>query len=225
MSTKHTALVAYLRVSTGRQGKSGLGLEAQRAAIESFAEREGLPVIAWHVEVETGKGADALERRPILAQAMKQARKAKATVVVAKLDRLSRDVAFISGLMSQGVPFIVASLGVDVPDFMLHVYASLAQEERRMIGERTSAALQAKIAQGKVLGSKKLDQVQALGNAAQKAQADAFAANVLPIIRELNAKGVITLQGIADALNERGVKTARGGDWRPSTVSNILARA
>src|ERR1700738_2826416 len=103
-----TPAVAYYRVSTARQGKSGLGIEAQKAAIQRFAEAEGIEVIGEHVEIETGKGADALDRRAELATALAQARKAKCPVLVAKLDRLSRDVHFISGLMAHRVPFVVA---------------------------------------------------------------------------------------------------------------------
>src|SRR5437762_9071353 len=122
-----TSAIAYYRVSTARQGKSGLGIEAQKAAIRRFAEAEGIEVVAERVEVETGKGADALERRPELAAALAEARRRKCPVLVAKLDRLSRDVAFIAGLMAQRVPFIVAELGPDADPFMLHIYAALAE--------------------------------------------------------------------------------------------------
>ena len=125
--------IAYYRVSTQRQGRSGLGIEAQRATVARFAEAEGMTLLAEYIEVETGKGADALDRRPQLAAALEAARKAKCPVVVAKLDRLSRDVAFISGLMAQRVPFIVAELGADADPFMLHLYAALAEKERRLI--------------------------------------------------------------------------------------------
>jgi DNA invertase Pin-like site-specific DNA recombinase len=128
-------------VSTQRQGRSGLGLDAQRNAIARFAEGEGLQILAEFTEVETGKGADALDRRPQLAAALALARQQKCPVLVAKLDRLSRDVAFISGLMAQRVPFIVAELGADADPFMLHLYAALAEKERRLISERTKAAL------------------------------------------------------------------------------------
>ena len=136
--------VAYLRVSTERQQRSGLGLEAQRTHIASFAAAEGLQIVAEFVEIETGKGADALDRRPQLAAALAAARTAKCCVVVSKLDRLSRDVAFVSGLMAQRVPFIVAELGRDADPFMLHLYAALAEKERRLIAERTKAALAAR---------------------------------------------------------------------------------
>src|SRR3954453_16903989 len=122
--------VAYFRVSTEKQGKSGLGLDAQRGAIERFAAQQGFTLVAQHVEVEPGKGSDALDRRPQLATALKRDKAEKCPVVVAKLDRLSRDVAFISGLMAQRVPFIVAELGVDTDPFLLHIYAALAEKER-----------------------------------------------------------------------------------------------
>ena len=136
--------IAYLRVSTQRQQRSGLGIEAQRAAIARFAEAEGLFIVREFVEAETGKGADAIDRRPQLAAALASAKSAKCSVVVSKLDRLSRDVAFVSGLMAQRVPFMVAELGRDVDPFMLHLYAALAEKERRLIAERTRAALAAK---------------------------------------------------------------------------------
>src|SRR5437588_13124574 len=148
-----TPAVAYYRVSTARQGKSGLGIEAQKAAIQRFAEAEGIELVGEHVEVETGKGSDALDRRPELAAALAQARKAKCPVLVAKLDRLSRDVHFISGLMTHRVPFVVAELGADADPFMLHLYAALAEKERALISARTRAALAAKKAQGVKLGN------------------------------------------------------------------------
>src|SRR6185503_5879442 len=130
------SVVNYLRVSTQRQQRSGLGIEAQRATVARFAEAEGLTIIAEFVEAETGKGADALDRRPHLAAALAAARAAKCPVIVSKLDRLSRDVAFISGLMAQRVHFIVAELGADADPFMLHLYAALAEKERRLISDR-----------------------------------------------------------------------------------------
>ena len=218
-------VISYIRVSTDRQGKSGLGIEAQRAAIARFIEAEGLTLAAEHVEVETGKGADALERRPVLREALAQARKAKAAVVVAKLDRLSRDVAFVSGLMAQRVPFIVTELGADCDPFMLHIYAALAEKERALIADRTRVALAAKKAAGATLGNRtNLAEAQAQGSAANRNAADAVAANVLPVVRQLQAAGVTTVRAIAEALNARGIRTARGGEWHHSTVRNLLAR-
>jgi DNA invertase Pin-like site-specific DNA recombinase len=223
-----TSFVAYLRVSTDRQGKSGLGLEAQREAIARFAAAEGMHQIAEHVEVETGKGADALDRRPILAAALAEAKGARVPVVVAKLDRLSRDVAFIAGLMAQGVPFVVTELGADCDPFMLHVYAALAEKERRLISERTKAALAAAKARGKVLGGYRGGPVppldQAKGVAARQDAARAFAQSVAPIVVPLRQAG-LSLAQIAAALIERGVQTATGGTmWTPSGVSRVLAK-
>ena len=219
-----TPAVAYYRVSTARQGKSGLGIEAQKAAIQRFAEAEGIEVLAEHVEVETGKGADALERRPELAAALAQARKAKCPVLVAKLDRLSRDVHFISGLMAHRVPFVVADLGADADPFMLHLYAALAEKERALISARTKAALAAKKAQGVKLGNPRAAAAAVKAHAANRAGADQFASNVLPIVREIQASGLTTLRDIAGALNARGIRTARGGAWHSSTVRNLLMR-
>jgi DNA invertase Pin-like site-specific DNA recombinase len=218
-------IISYIRVSTGKQGKSGLGIEAQREAIARFAVAEGFEIAAEFVEVETGKGADALDRRPQLAAALAKARKAKAPVVVAKLCRLSRDVAFISGLMASRVPFIVAELGADADPFMLHIYAALAEKERVLIADRTRAALAQKKAHGAILGNRtNLPDAQAKGVAVNRQAADAFAANVLPIVRQIQAAGATTSRAIAAALNDRGVRTARGGAWHDSTVRNLLAR-
>ncbi len=218
-------VVTYVRVSTAQQGRSGLGIEAQRAALARFVEAEGCDALGEFVEVETGKGADALDRRPQLAAALTMARKAKAAVLVAKLDRLSRDVAFISDLMARRVPFIVAELGADADPFMLHLYAALAEKERHLIADRTRAALAARKAQGVKLGNPtNLAAAGAKGAQTQRAGADAFAANVLPIVREIQARGATTPRAVASALNDRGVRTARGGDWHDSTVRNLLAR-
>jgi DNA invertase Pin-like site-specific DNA recombinase len=143
--------IAYYRVSTQRQGRSGLGLDAQRSAVARFAEAETMDIIAEFTEV--GKGSDALDRRPQLALALATARKRGCLVLVSKLDRLSRDVAFISGLMAQRVPFIMAELGADADPRMLHLYAALAEKERRLISERTRSALASRKAQGRKLGN------------------------------------------------------------------------
>jgi DNA invertase Pin-like site-specific DNA recombinase len=146
--------IGYLRVSTAEQGKSGLGLEAQRAAIEAFALRESFDVIAWYTEIQSGKRvSDTLNERPQLQQALKQGKALKCPILVSRLDRLSRDVHFISGLMVQCVEFICCDLGREVPTLMLHIFAVLAQEERRLISQRTKAALQALKARGVRLGT------------------------------------------------------------------------
>lgn len=218
-------LIAYLRVSTVGQGRSGLGLEAQRRAIEAFAAAEGFEIAETFEEVETGKGQDALDRRPNLARALAAAKKARCPVVVAKLDRLSRDVAFIAGLMAQRVPFVVAELGADVDPFVLHLFAALAEKERALISVRTKAALKAAQERGVQLGSPTLAEARPAAVAAIKGEADRFAANVRPIIAEVRRAGATNLRAIAEALNARGIATARGGTWHAATVRNILARA
>ena len=207
-------ILAYYRVSTQRQGKSGLGLEAQRAAVERFAESEGLTIVKEFIEIESGKGADALNLWPKLAAALADARKQKCSVVVAKLDRLSRDVAFVAGLMSQRIPFIVAELGADADPFMLHIYAALAEKERRMISARTKAALKAAKAKGVVLGNPK----QAAKN---RERARAEAENVRPVLTELKH---LSSRQIAAELTLRGIATPRGRKWQSPTVLRMIDR-
>ncbi|KLK92844.1 resolvase [Microvirga vignae] len=217
--------VAYLRVSTSTQGRSGLGIEGQRAALTRFAEAEGYEIVAEFIEVETGKGSDALDRRPQLAAALAAAKKRRCAVAVAKLDRLSRDVAFISGLMAQRVPFIVAELGADADPFMLHIYAALAEKERALISRRTKDALAAAKARGRRLGSPQLEKARGLGLETIKAEADRNASNVVPVIRQIQQAGAKTLRDVADALNARGIPTPRGGRWYATSVKNVLDRA
>ena len=216
----------YACRASARQGRSGLGIEAQREAVTRFALTEGFELFGEFVEVETGKGNDALDRRPQLAAALAAGRQQKCPVIVAKLDRLSRDVAFISGLMAQRVPFIVVELGRDADPFMLHLHAALAEKERRLISERTRAALAARKAQGTRLGNRRnAAEAAAAGHRALTEAADAFASNVLPIVNSLRASGVSDLRGLAGALNDRGVRTARGGRWHVSNVRNLLRRS
>jgi len=217
-------IISYLRVSTARQGRSGLGIEAQRAAVTRFAEAEGYGIAREFVEIETGKGADALSRRPQLTTALADAKKRKCAVVVAKLDRLSRDVHFISGLMAERVQFIVAELGPDVDPFLLHLYAAIAEKERNVIAGRTKSALAAAKARGVVLGGPKLPEARIAAQVAIKANADQHAANVLPLIRAAQKHGATSLRDIADALNARGVSTARGGRWHATSIKNMLER-
>ena len=215
--------IIYIRVSTAQQGKSGLGIEAQREAIARFCETEGIEILAEHVEIETGKGTDALDRRPQLAAALAAAKRQDCPVVVAKLDRLSRDVAFIAGLMSRHVPFVVAELGTDTDPFVLHLYAALAEKERSMISARTTAALAAAKAKGIQLGNPNLATARVAAHEAIRANADAFAANVLPVIKEVKATGA-SLRQIAAALNSRDIPTARGGRWAATQVRDYLRR-
>ena len=214
-------LVAYDRVSTREQGRSGLGLDAQRAAIARFAKAEGFEVAAEFTKIETGKGADALDRRPQLAAALAGAcRNGKACpIAVAKLDRLSRDVHFISGLMAHKTPFLVADLRPDV--------AALADKERAVISERTKAALAAAKARGQVLGNPRLADARAVAHAALKAEASAHADAVMPAIREAQAAGARSLRQIAAALNGGALpqRVAANGKRRRCGISSGGSRS
>ena len=217
-------LVGYLRVSSTQQGRSGLGIEAQRQALAQFAEADGFEIVREYVEVETGKGADALDRRPQLAAALADARKRHCSIAVAKLDRLSRDVHFISGLMAHRVPFLVAELGPDVDPFILHLFAALAEKERFLIASRTKSALAAAKARGVTLGGPKIREAQKIAVERVMEIADRHARNVLPIIRDIQRAGIKSLRDVAAALNARGIATARGGKWYAATVRNAMAR-
>src|ERR1700687_143064 len=219
------AIITYIRVSTSQQGRSGLGIEAQRVALHHFAQAEGVEVVREFIEVETGKGTDAMDRRPQLKAALAAARKQRCHVAVAKLDRLSRDVHFISGLMAHKVPFLVAELGPDVDPFVLHLFAALAEKERALISTRTRQALEAAKARGVTLGNPKLHAARRSAVEAVTVEAERFAANVLPLIREAQKARATTLREIAAALNARGIATARGGQWHAKSVSNILERS
>src|SRR4051795_12446054 len=217
--------VAYLRVSSEQQGRSGLGIDAQRQAVGRFAAEHGFGIVETYAEVETGKGSDALDRRPRLAAALKRAKAERCPDVIARLDRLSRDVAFVSGLMAQRVPFIVTELGPDVDPFMLHVYAALAEKERTLISARTKDALTAAKARGVQLGNRtNLDAAGEAGRASLMQHADQYAANILPILDEVKRQGARSLREIAAQLTARGVRTARGGAWTATAVSNLLER-
>ena len=201
------SVIAYIRVSTQKQGKSGLGLEAQQAVIRRFADQEGFQIVQTFTEVQSGKDDD--RKRPQLNAALDAARKAKAPVIVAKLDRLSRDVHFISGLMKHKVAFIVADLGADTDPFMLHLYAALAEKERRMISQRTKDALAAAKANGKQLGGLR-DHGRELKHAAvERAKA------LEPLFAELGNKSA---REIARIPNERAVATPTGKPWSAMTV-------
>ena len=215
--------VTYLRVSTDRQGKSGLGLEAQRSAVAEYVSGKG-QIEAEYVEIESGKKNE----RPQLARAMAEAKRIGAVLLIAKLDRLARNVAFIANLLESGVEIAAA----DMPEanrFLLHVMAAVAEHEAQAISDRTKAALAAAKARGVALGwaipGRKEEQRRAARNGASKnaKKADQHAANVLPVIRQIAAGGA-SLRQIADELNTRGIKTARGGLWYAGTVRNIMAR-
>jgi DNA invertase Pin-like site-specific DNA recombinase len=207
--------IAYIRVSTAQQGRSGLGLEAQQAALARFAEAEGYSFLETFQEVETGKGADALDRRPQLAAALKAAKRQKAPIIVAKLCRLSRDVHFISGLMTHKTPFIVAELGSDADPFMLHIYAALNEKVRRDIGERTKAALAAAKKRGKKLGGLNAGGIRKRDEALQRAE------QLRPIFAELAG---LSTRAIAVTLNDRNIATPAGGRWHAVTVKRVMSR-
>jgi len=225
MATNGT-YVGYYRVSTDRQGRSGLGLDAQRSAVAGYLDGGNWTLLDTFTEVESGRRND----RPELVKALDLCRRRKATLVIAKLDRLARNVAFIANLMDADVDVVA----VDMPEanrFTLHIMAAMAEHEAALVSQRTKAALKAAKARGRALGwsipSRRGEQAQAslkgvLGN---RAKADQHAANVLPVIRDIERAGVTTLQGIAEALNARGIRTARGRRWYASTVRNLLVRA
>jgi DNA invertase Pin-like site-specific DNA recombinase len=206
--------ISYRRLSKERKGASYFGLDAQQAHIARFCEAEGFGVTADFVEIETAKGYDALERRPQLAAAIRAARKAKCPIIVAKLDRLSRNVAFIAGLMEQRVPFIVCSLGANVDPFMLHIYAAIAEKERAQISERTRDALQAARARG-----------VRLGNPAQARINSGVASDFAETLREVMTPILhLPSRQIAAYLNARGHKTPQGHDWQSRTVIRLCNR-
>lgn len=215
--------IGYVRVSTREQGRSGLGMAAQAEAVRRFAEAEGFELVEVITEVASGKLG--LDDREGLRDALAKAHKARCPVIVAKLDRLSRDVAFISGLMARGVPFIVVELGVDTDPFILHLFAALSEKERKLISSRTRAALAAKKAEGAMLGNRtNLDEARKKGQQANREKALEFAEKVLPTIRQHRGQGM-SLGAIADQLNNLGVKTARGGKWYATTIKNVLEMA
>ena len=215
MSPAHFGkFVAYYRVSTDKQGRSGLGLEAQEAAVRHWLDGGSWKLLDSFTEVESGKRV----QRPELAKALALCKRHKATLLIARLDRLARNVHFISGLMEAKVKFVACDMPEATP-FMLHIYAAVAQEEARAISARTKAALQAAKQRGKRLGSYGADVLAPKW----KAEADARAAALAPMLRELKSQG-LTLRAIAAELSKRKVPTPRGGAWHPETVSKVVER-
>jgi DNA invertase Pin-like site-specific DNA recombinase len=216
--------IAYCRVSTKQQGKSGLGLEAQQEAIKQFCRRERFDVAASFVEVETAKG-DTLTRRPKLKEALKAARKITdpdyrcAPIIVAKLDRLSRDVHFISGLMAERVPFICADLGTDTDPFLLHVYAAFAERERRLISIRTREGLARAKARGVKLGGENEQSRRTQAQARERAEA------LRPILHDIIGDRDMSATAIAMELNKRRVPTVTPGSmWHAMQVIRVMRR-
>ena len=207
-------LVAYYRVSTDRQGQSGLGLEAQKQAVLTYAAGRGA-IVAEFTEVESGRRND----RPELHQALELCRRRRAVLVIAKLDRLARNVAFIANLMDAGAEFVA----VDMPQanrLTLHILAAVAEHEREMISQRTRAALQAAKARGVKLGNPRAALEEA--RLAQRAKADQFRSGVRPLIERLKGNGM-SLRQIAEELNARRLPTPHGRRWHASSVRNVLS--
>jgi DNA invertase Pin-like site-specific DNA recombinase len=214
MARPASPFISYLRVSTTRQSDSGLGLEAQREAVEAFSKSRGSPVLAEYLEVESG----ACNDRPRLAAALAHAKRAGATLVIAKLDRLARSVATISSLMEAGVDFVAC----DMPEanrFVLHIMAAVAEYEREAISARTKAALAAAKARGVVLGA----HGRVLG-AQARAEAQTFALTCRADLQAVTAGGARTLHEIAAGLNARGCRSREGGPWAVSSTAKLVQR-
>lgn len=211
--------VIYKRVSTVRQGRSALGLEAQAEAVRNFLSGNPGTVVGEFTEVETGKGANALNKRPVLREAISAAKKAKATLLISKLDRLARNVFFVSGLMESGVKFVCA----DCPtanELTLHVLSAMAQYESRRISERTREALAAAKRRGVRLG--KVENLESRNKDRSQA-ADEFAMKMKPILDALIKQGM-TQRVIVNHLNQAGIKTIEGGMWHLTSLQRLLKR-
>jgi DNA invertase Pin-like site-specific DNA recombinase len=228
--------ISYLRVSTAKQGQSGLGLEAQRQAVTDFLNGGCWQLLREYVEVETGKRAD----RPVLSEALHHCKVTGATLVIAKLDRLSRDLEFIARMQKGAVRFLCCDMP-ETNELTVHLLAAIAQHERQAISKRTREALAAAKARGTWV-SRSNRTVSRLGNpngaaairragkgnaaavVAIKAAADEHAANLAPIIDDIRGNGITSYKAIARELNNREILTARGGRWYPTTVKNLLTR-
>lgn len=220
--------ISYLRVSTDKQGRSGLGLEAQKAAVESYAATTGGAIVAEYVEIESGRKND----RPKLAEALAACRSRRAVLLIAKLDRLARNVAFIANLMESGVEFVAADMPT-VNRLTIHILAAVAEEEARMISARTKAALAAAKARGVRLGNPHLRPgtretalaASRVAAVAKTTKARKAASDLAPIIADIQASGAASLGQIAAALTARAVPTPSGrGVWHPATVQRIMSR-
>ena len=221
-------VVSYIRVSTARQGASGLGLEAQRAAVAAYLNGGDWTLLWEVVQVESGKKCD----REGLASALRLCRQQRATLIIAKLDRLARNVAFTANLMESGVDFIAADMPT-ANKLTIHILSVVAEEEARAISKRIKAALEAAKARGTKLGGRKVsvERFAEIAKTARQAsakvrteKADGLKAGVLPIIEEIRKAGVVTLRGIATELNARGERTQRGMEWSSVQVMRVLGR-
>jgi DNA invertase Pin-like site-specific DNA recombinase len=218
---KISTAVPYIRVSTQKQGRSGLGLEAQREQLARFAAAENIILTAEYLEVETGKGSNAIDKRPQLRAAIAEAKRLNCPVAVAKLDRLSRDVHFVSGLMVHKIPFLVADLGADVDPFVLHLYAALAEKERALVSQRTKAALAAAKARGTTKDGRPL----ILGNPEQAAKNRANAMlRAKLLFDQMDALKNLSANQAAKNLNLANVPTPTGRPWSAKTVIRVRNR-
>ena len=219
--------ICYYRVSTADQGRSGLGLDAQRKTVLDFLNGIGHEIVSEYTEIESGGKDD----RPALQKALKACRLKKARLIVSKLDRLSRDLHFISELQQAGVPFVIAEMP-DATELTIHIYAALAQHECKVISQRTKAALEQLKAKGVKLGNpclRKGEKIPGGGdtttaNKVRLGKADKYAQDMISVIAEFQETGSTSLREIADDLNNAGYKTARGGQWHATSVSRILKR-
>lgn len=219
-------VVAYYRVSTEAQGRSGLGLEAQQEAVVGLCQQRGWEIIAEFTEIESGKRND----RPQLTSALKRAKVTGARLVIAKLDRLSRNVAFLAALQESGAKFTAADMP-EADEFTVHILAAVAQRERKLISERTKAALASAKARGVKLGNpngaapiRRAGKGTSAALEAVRRNAAGRAAEYAEIVADVRAGGATSLPAIAKELNERGILTARGGRWHASSVRNLLSR-
>lgn len=219
-------VVAYYRVSTAGQGRSGLGLKAQQEAVEGICQQRGWNIIAEFTEVESGKRDD----RPQLVAALKRSKVTGSRLVIAKLDRLSRNVAFLAVLQECGAKFTAADMP-EADEFTVHILAAVAQRERKLISERTKAALAAAKARGTRLGNphgaaaiRRAAKGTSAALEAVRRNADCRAEDYAEIVQDIRDAGATSLASIARELNNRGILSARGGKWYPSSVSNLLSR-
>lgn len=211
--------VAYYRVSTQRQGNSGLGLEAQKKAIEDYLNGGKWEVLQEFTEVETGKGSNALEKRPVLKEAIAFTKQSKAKLIIAKLDRLARNVHFVSALMESKVPFVCADMP-EANELTLHIMAAMAQYESKRISERTKEALAAAKRRGQKLG--KVENLKK-GGAERAAKASEFASNLKGTLEAYRAQGM-SQRAMVEELNRAGTRTYNGKEWKLITLQRVLKR-
>lgn len=216
-----TRFVSYLRVSTQKQGASGLGLEAQRMAVRQFIAGRAGELVEEFQEIETGKGSTPLSRRPQLDAALKFCRELGATLVIAKLDRLARNVHFVSGLMESRVKFVACDMP-EASELTIHIMAAFSEHEAKRIGQRTKEALAIAKARGVILGKAGADNLRP--SIVQRQQdADKFAAKLKGLFDEMKSRG-LSQRGMLAELNGGGIPAPRGGQWRLSQVQRVIAR-